>query len=110
GVSAFLVSRRRDAASLSGFLFSRGLWLVLLELTLINWIWSFDPLYRSGGVAVQVIWAIGWSMIVLAALVRLPVAAVGVVGVLLIAGHNAFDGIKPEALGNWAWLWTVLHV
>jgi uncharacterized membrane protein len=109
GAGAYFLSRRRDRASLSRFLLTRGLWLVFLEVTLINLIWSFDPLYR-GGVDLQVIWAIGCSMIVLSALVRLPIAVVGGTGLLLIFGHNAFDGLTPDDFGAWAPLWTALHV
>ncbi len=109
GCSAYFVSRRRDRASLSRFLLTRGLWLIALEFTLVNFVWTFDPTYR-GGVGVQVIWAIGCSMVVLSLLVRLPVTAVGAVGLLMIAGHNAFDGVTPQSLGSWAPLWTILHV
>jgi uncharacterized membrane protein len=109
GTGAYFISGRLDRASLSRFLLTRGVWLVLLEVTLINLIWSFDPLYR-GGIHLQVIWAIGCSMIVLSALVRLQVAVVGGTGLLLIFGHNAFDGLTPADFGAWAPLWTVLHV
>ena len=55
------------------------------------------------------IWAIGESMIALAAPVHFPVAAVAAFGLVLIASHNAFDGIKASALGAWGPLWRVLH-
>jgi uncharacterized membrane protein len=109
GTSAWFVSQRRDRASLSRFLLSRGLWLIALEFTVVNFAWTFDATYRAG-LGVQVIWAIGCSMVVLSVLVRLPVAVVGAFGLLMIFGHNAFDGIKPEAFGAWAPLWTILHV
>jgi len=109
GTSAYLVSKKRTRAELSRFLLTRGLWLVCLELTVVIFAWSFDLSYK-GGLDLQVIWAIGWSMIALAALVYLPVYAVGAIGILMIFGHNALDGIKPEALGAWAPVWNVLHV
>jgi uncharacterized membrane protein len=56
-----------------------------------------------------VIWAIGWSMITLAALVHLPRAALAAFGLTLIAAHNAIDGLKATALGTWAPLWKILH-
>lgn len=84
---------------LSRFLISRGLWLVLLELTVIRFLWSFDLSDNWVGV----IWAIGWSMVALAALIWLPTWAVGAFGVAMIAGHNALDGVHGGAL------WTVLH-
>ena len=84
---------------LSRFLVSRGLWLVLLELTVIRVAWSFELTDNWVGV----IWAIGWSMVALAALIWLPTWAVGAFGLAMIAGHNAFDGVHGGAL------WTVLH-
>lgn len=109
GTSAYLISKKRTRPELSRFLLTRGLWLVLLEITLVNFAFSFDLSYQ-GGVDLQVIWAIGWSMVALAALVYLPVSAVGAIGIVMIFGHNALDGIKPEAFGAWAPLWHVLHV
>ena len=61
-------------------------------------------------VGVGVLWAIGWSMVVLAGLVWLPVPAVGAVGVGLIVLHNAFDKVLPTQFGSMAWLWHFLHV
>jgi uncharacterized membrane protein len=109
GTGAFLSgSRGKSKRDLSWFLFTRGLWLILLELTFIHWAgWSFT-INLHAHLAI-VIWAIGWSMVVLAGLVHLPVWAVTTFGVVMIAGHNALDGIKPESWGSLAWLWKVLH-
>jgi uncharacterized membrane protein len=109
GASAYFVGKRRDRAALSRFLLTRGAWLVFLELTLIYWVWTSDVTYHDG-FFLQVFWAIGASMIVLSALVRLPVAAVGAFGVAMILAHNAFDGIAPESFGAAAPLWHLLHV
>jgi uncharacterized membrane protein len=109
GTGAFLSGTRgKSKRELSWFLFTRGLWLIFLELTVINWAgWSFGVnLHASLGI---VIWAIGWSMIVLAALVHLPLWAITTFGILLIAGHNAWDAIKPDSWGAFAWLWRLLH-
>src|SRR5207247_6072349 len=57
-----------------------------------------------------VIWAIGWSMVVLATLVHLPTWVVTLFGLVMIAGHNALDAVDPESWGQWGWLWRVLHV
>jgi uncharacterized membrane protein len=86
GTSAFLYGRRH--ADLSRFLLVRGLWLVLLELTVIRvgWTFNFDfSTYLLAGV----IWAIGWCMVLMAGLVRLPVAVVGCAGIAVIGLHNA---------------------
>jgi uncharacterized membrane protein len=111
GTSAFLsLARGKPVREVSRFLAVRGLWLVVLEFTLVRWAWTFNPAYAGELLFVQVIWALGVSMIVLAALVRLPLPAVAAVGLVMIAGHNAFDGITPASLGPWGPLWTILHV
>ena len=109
GTGAFLsTTRGKTSRELSWFLVSRGLWLVLLELTWVRWAgWSFAiNLHEHWG---NVIWAIGWSMVALAALIRLPLWATAVVGLVMIATHNAVDGIRPGDLGAWGWLWRLLH-
>jgi uncharacterized membrane protein len=75
----------------------------------VNWFgWSFAiDLHNNWAL---VIWALGWSMVVLAGLIHLPLWAVTTFGIAMIFGHNALDGIKPENLGAWAGLWNVLHV
>ena len=106
GVSAFLYGARADSrGQLSRFLLTRGLWLILLEFTLINWAWNF----AIPGLALIVIWAIGASMVVLAALVWLPRVAVLAVGLLILVGHNLLDPLTPQDFGQFDWLWMVLH-
>lgn len=109
GVSAYMAGRRRSPRELSRFLVTRGAWLVLLELTVVTFAWYFNLGFQIGLVA-QVIWAIGFSMIALAALVHLPRTAVAVIAGGMIAGHNLLDGIAPGALGALAPLWVLLHV
>lgn len=109
GTGAFLWGARgRSKAELSRYLLTRGLWLVLLELTIVNWEWQMG--IKFDFLIAQVIWVLGWSMVVLAALVHLPTAAIAVIGWGMIALHNLFDGIRPESLGAWGSLWKVLHV
>jgi uncharacterized membrane protein len=109
GSGAYLsISRGKTPAELSRFLLTRGLWLVVLELTLIRcfgWFFNFD---FHMNVAV-VLWAIGWSMVVMSALVRFPLRAVAVFGMLMIGTHNLLDGIKPQLFGSLGWLWIMLH-
>jgi uncharacterized membrane protein len=107
GTGAFLsASRGKTRAELSRFLLTRGLWLILLELTVVKlgWSFSFDTQF-----VVQVIWAIGVSMIVLALLVHLPVWAITGFGVLMIATHNLFDPVQARSLGAFSGLWATLH-
>ena len=108
GISAFLYGARgRTTAELSWFLATRGLFLILLEFTVIRVGWTFNPLGTN--FLAQVIWAIGVSMVVLAGLVHLPRMAIALFALALIAGHNLLDGIRPEMLGSASWLWTILH-
>lgn len=86
GTSAFLYGRRH--ADLSRFLLVRGLWLVLLELTVIRVAWTFN-LDFSHYLLAGVIWVIGWCMVLMAGLVRLPLPAVGGFGLAVVALHNA---------------------
>ncbi len=109
GTGAFLsLGRGKSKRDLSWFLVTRGAWLVFLEMTVVNssWFFGFDPHFFF----LQVIWAIGWSMIGLAALIHLPLWGVGAFGLLMIGGHNLLDSINPAAWGNWSGLWKVLHV
>ncbi|HYE47709.1 MAG TPA: heparan-alpha-glucosaminide N-acetyltransferase domain-containing protein [Caulobacter sp.] len=106
GVSAFLQGvNGKDTKALSGFLLTRGLWLILLEMTLINFGWNFSV----PGIGLIVIWAIGVAMVVLSALVWLPTRAVLGIGIAIIALHNLLDPINGQDLGAWAPLWTILH-
>jgi uncharacterized membrane protein len=109
GTGAFLsTTRGRSKRELSWFLVTRGLWLVALDLTLVQWAgWSFQftPEFLLGAV----LWALGWSMVTLAALIHLPMRAIVTIAAIMILGHNALDGIKPEAFGSFAWLWKILH-
>jgi len=89
GTSAYLYGQKVESrAKLAKFLLTRGLWLVLLELTLLRFGWTFNFDYAHFTFA-GVIWVIGWSMVILAGLVFLPTAAIAVLGVAVIVGHNA---------------------
>jgi uncharacterized membrane protein len=94
GTGAYLRhSRGATTSEISRFLASRGLWLVVLDLTLFTFLISGDP-PTAGAMVGQTIWALGWSMIALAALVHLPLRAIGAFALTMILAHNAFDGIK----------------
>ncbi|MEO8589663.1 MAG: heparan-alpha-glucosaminide N-acetyltransferase domain-containing protein [Flavobacteriales bacterium] len=108
GASAFLYgSRAKSTAALSRFLLTRGLWLIAMELTVIGFGWSFDILLRWH--MLQVIWAIGISMVVLSALVFLPRWAILVLGIVLVGGHNLLDPITTEGESWTSIAWYVLH-
>lgn len=102
GTGARLSLRKQSVAALSRFLVTRGLWLIVAEFTLARFAYQFNVDYQV--TMLLVLWAAGWCMIALAALVHLPTRAVLAIGALIVAGHNLFDGAP---LGGW-W-WTVLH-
>ena len=108
GTGAYLsLTRGKSRSVISRFLLTRGLWLVLLELTVVRLGWEFNFDYSFA--FVQVIWAIGWSMIALSALVYLPSRSVGAIGVAMILTHNLSDGVGSGTLGVFGWPWQVLH-
>jgi len=108
GTSAFLsLNRGKTKKEAAGFLLKRGLWLILLELTIVRFGWQFNIDYHM--VFVQVIWAIGWSMVFLSFLIFLPLPVIAGIALLLIFGHNALDNIHPQTLGAAGPLWNVLH-
>lgn len=109
GTGAFLsLGRGKTRADLSTFLVTRGLWLVFLELTVVRFGWMFN--FDYSWAFVQVIWAIGWSMICLAGLIFLPRWGIAAVAFGMIGLHNAFDSVDPATLGAFGWVWQVLHV
>jgi uncharacterized membrane protein len=108
GVGASLsLARGRSLAQVSRFFLTRGLWLVVLELTLVSFGWDFT-LHVTPWLA-GVIWALGWSMVFMAALAWLPRRAIAVVGIALIVLHNMTDAVTPAAFGEFGWLWRFLH-
>jgi uncharacterized membrane protein len=110
GTGAFLsTSNGRSQGDLARFLLTRGLWLVALEIFVVTPLgWSFN--WDFGFVRMQVIWAIGASMIVLAALVPvLPRRVIGGLGLTIVLGHNLLDGAHADWLGPLAPAWRFLH-
>jgi uncharacterized membrane protein len=106
GTGAYLsLSRGRSPAQVSHFLWTRGLWLVFLEMTIIGYAWTFVVSFGYGGV----IWALGWSMVAMALVVRMPPRWVAAFGAVMVAGHNLLDSIQPQALGKAYWVWIILH-
>ncbi|HRK95559.1 MAG TPA: heparan-alpha-glucosaminide N-acetyltransferase domain-containing protein [Rhodospirillales bacterium] len=108
GTSAFLYGAGgKTAGEVSRFLLVRGVWLVLLEVTIVRFAWTFSVIPDL--VFLQVIWVLGVSMIVLSALIHLPRWAIAGIGVGMIAFHNLLDGVRAEHLGQFGWLWSVMH-
>ncbi|MBL4856827.1 MAG: DUF1624 domain-containing protein, partial [Idiomarina sp.] len=107
GLSAWLYQQKHDGSPSVAreFLWKRGLFLVILELTVINFSWfgAYETLY------LQVIWVIGLCMLILGACVNLPYRLLFLLGLLIVAGHNALDFIHLNP-GEWGYTaWTILH-
>jgi uncharacterized membrane protein len=108
GVSVYLSSARRPGLpAVARHLVTRGLLLILLELTVLEFMWTFDFRYQL--VMLQVIWAIGWSMIVLAGGIWLPRRVLAALALIMIVGHNTLDSLTPAQFGSLALLWNILH-
>ena len=104
GTSVYLMCQRKSKKEVSLFLLKRGFWLILVELILITFGWTFNPFFNV--IILQVIWAIGVSMILLGLVVLLPYPIIFAIGLLIVAGHNLMDyssissGLKGSTLAN----------
>jgi uncharacterized membrane protein len=108
GTSASMMSQRKSITELSTFLRTRGLWLVFVELTIMNIGWYFNPSFSF--FSLGVIWALGISMIVLSALIHLPFKLILAIGLIILFGHNLLDGISIDGNSPKAFAWAVIHV
>lgn len=102
GTSIYLQSLRKTRKELSAFLLKRGLWLVLVEVVIVSLGISFNPYYNF--ILLQVIWAIGISMVILSLLIRLPFNFILALGLVIVLGHNLLD-IPEAATGFKAGFW-----
>ena len=109
GTSAFFQRSRKSTAELSRFLITRGLWLVFIEVVIINFAFSFDPTYSVIGL--QTIWAIGISMILLGVVIWMPYSAILALGLLIVFGHNALDFYESQFPPNHSYpmFYSFLH-
>jgi uncharacterized membrane protein len=111
GTSIFFYARKH--ADVSRYLVIRGVWLIFLELTLLRFCWTFNfdfAHYEMAGI----LWVIGWCMILMAGLIKLPLPAVGVFGVIVIAAHNLMDSHLGSLLpdlnaSKFSGLWKILY-
>ncbi|WP_314104681.1 heparan-alpha-glucosaminide N-acetyltransferase domain-containing protein [uncultured Stenotrophomonas sp.] len=109
GLSAWLYgsSQPDPRRAASAFLLKRGLFLIALELTVVNFAWTLQ--FPPSVIYLQVIWAIGISMVALAFLLWLPRGALAALALAVIAGHNLLDGVHASGDGPLAVLWKILH-
>lgn len=108
GTSAFLYGLNKlSVKQVAWFLFTRGLWLILVEVIIVTFAWTFDITFSF--IILQVIWAIGISMIFLSALVFLPLQAIVAIGIILVFGHNLLDPVHLQGRAINNFFWYVLH-
>jgi uncharacterized membrane protein len=106
GTSAWLYGQNVTPRELTRYLLMRGLWLVFLEISVNSLSWGA---LLVGNVVLQVLWALGVSMIVLAGLAKLPRPLILAFALALIGGHNLLDGWHASDFGPWRWVWLLLH-
>jgi uncharacterized membrane protein len=107
GLSIYLQSTRKSASELSSFLFKRGLWLIFVEFGLITLAMTFNPFYNL--LIMQVIWAIGISMVILGFLSRMPYKFLLAIGLFIVLGHNALDFLEAEPGFKAGFWWDLFH-
>ncbi|HEV3222910.1 MAG TPA: heparan-alpha-glucosaminide N-acetyltransferase domain-containing protein [Puia sp.] len=107
GTSAFISGQRKTKKELSIFLFKRGLWLIFLELTIVNFSWFFNIHFTF--ILLAVIWTLGVCMICLSALIFLPKNVILIIGIILVAGHNLLDNIHFTENNFIGFIWGFLH-
>jgi uncharacterized membrane protein len=108
GLGAYLrLQRNGDKRELSRFLWTRGLWLIVLEFTAVRFAFFFNVNYNPS--FLLVFWMLGIGMIALAALIHLPFRALAGVSIAMIALHNLLDKVTPAQFGAYGWIWNVLH-
>ena len=97
----------RTKGELSRFLWTRGVWLVFLELTVLRLAMNFSLF--DGLLLLSILWALGWSMVALGCLIYLPVRLLSVVSIAVILVHDLADPVRASQFGRAAWVWNVLH-
>jgi len=104
----FRLQQTGSKNELSWFLLTRGLWLIVIELTLMRLAMNFT-FSSAYPLLLLILWALGLAMVALAALIHLPPRVLAVVALAIIASHNLLDGIQARQLGDYAPLWNILH-
>ena len=107
GTSAYLYGAKKNKRDLSKFLFTRGIWLIFLEIVVNNFVWYFDPSYSL--IVLQVIWAIGFGMLFLSGIIYLSNRIISIIGLAIICLHNLFDVFVFEGQSLDAIVWYFFH-
>ena len=107
GTSIYLQSLRKTRSVLQWFLITRGLWLIFIEVVVITFGWTFNPHYSF--IILQVIWAIGISMVILGLMIRLPFNVIFITGLIIVLGHNLLDIPESAASFKAGFWWNLVH-
>ena len=107
GTGAYLYGRRRTKAEVSRFLWTRGLMLMVMEITIVWWGWSL--MFPLPGRGMLVIWTLGLWIVCLSQIIKLPMKAIIGFALALIVGHNLLDGVTVAQFGKFGWVWMILH-
>jgi uncharacterized membrane protein len=108
GLGAFFwLNSGHTKSQLSRFLWTRGLWLALLDVVVVQF--GFDFSFGSGPVILNVLWALGWCMVILSVLIHLPIRVLAPLSIAVIALHNLADNVSASQFGSLGWVWTLVH-
>ena len=108
GMGVYLYGRSRTRGQLSRFLWTRGLWFIALELTVMQFAYNFNFSLRFL-ILLLILWIFGICLLAMAALVYVPVRWLAALSVAVIMLHNCLDGIRAAQFGSTAWVWNLLH-
>ena len=109
GAYFWMTRGHHSKGELSRLLITRGIWLILLEVTILRVIFFSQISYTANPVILIILWAIGISMIALAGLIYLPTPVIAAISIAIVALHNLLDHVSPERFGRAAWIWDILH-
>jgi len=109
GAYFWMTRGHHSKAELSRLLISRGIWLIVLEVTILRLIFFSQMSFTANPVILVILWAIGISMIALAGMIYLPMRVMAAVSIAIIALHNLLDHVSAQRFGRAAWIWDILH-
>ena len=109
GAYFWMTRGHHSKAELSRLLITRGIWLIVLEVTVLRLIMFSQISYTANPVVLIILWAIGLSMLALAGLIYLPMRVLIGISIAIIALHNLLDGVSAARFGRAAWIWDILH-
>jgi uncharacterized membrane protein len=108
GTGIYLYGRNRTKGQLSRFLWTRGLWFIVLELTVMRFAYNFN-FSLNFLILLLILWIFGICMVAMAALVYVPMRWLAALSVAFIVLHNCLDGVRPQQFGSAAWVWNLMH-